>query len=149
LGALKGTKISLDLSVMQGNMPDMAYMPIGKTDQGGLRDKLLLVASAIVVCVIGVGAFWIAGESHTGPLWVFFGLNAIGFITVVGRKFPNHWKAPSFISFFLAWLLVHGIVATILAAAVPFLYWLPIFGVELFVGFLAARLLFGTPGEGT
>jgi hypothetical protein len=125
----------------------MAQVSLGK-GESGFRDRLLLVASAIIVCIIGVGAFWIAGDSHKGLLWVFFGLNTIGFAFVVGRKFPKHWKSPSFVFFFLAWLLLHGIVATTLAASVPFLYWLPIFGVELFVGFLAAYLLFGVPDGG-
>jgi hypothetical protein len=126
----------------------MVQVFLGKKGASGFRDRALLVASAIIVCVIGVGAFWIAGDSGTGPLWVFFGLNAIGFIVVVGRKFRKHWNTPSFILFFLAWLLLHGIVATMLAASLPILYWLPIFGVELFVGFLAAYLLFGAPSEG-
>jgi hypothetical protein len=126
----------------------MAQAFLGKKGENEFRDRLLLVASAIIVCIIGVGAFWIAGDSHTGPLLVFFGLNTIGFTGVVARKFPNRWKTPSFILFFLAWLLLHGIVATMLAASVPILYWLPIFGVELFIGFLAAYLLFGVPGEG-
>jgi len=111
----------------------------------GFRDRVLLVSSAILVCVIGVGAFWIADDYHANKLWVFFGLNAIGFIVVVGRKFPNHWQTPSFILFFMAWLVVHGIVAVTLAASLPILYWLPIFGVELFIGFFAAYLLFGVP----
>jgi hypothetical protein len=127
----------------------MAQAFLGKKRESGFRDSLLLVASALIVCILGVGAFWIAGDSHTGPIWVFFGLNAIGFTVVVGRKFPNRWTTPSFVVFFLVWLLLHGIVATMLAASVPIIYWLPIFGVELFVGFLAAYLLFGVlPGEG-
>jgi|SRR5690349_8825758 hypothetical protein len=127
----------------------MVQAPLGKNGASGFRDRLLLVASAIVVCIIGLSAFWVAGDSHASPLWVFFGLNAVGFVIVVGRKFPDRWKTPSFILFFLTWLFLHGIVATMLAASVPFLYWLPIFAVELFVGFLAAYLLFGLPGQST
>jgi hypothetical protein len=72
-------------------------------------------------------------------------LNAIGFIVVVGRTSPDRWKTPSFILFFMVWLVVHGTVATQLAASLPILYWLPVLGAELFIGFLAAYLLFGLP----
>ena len=115
------------------------------TSKSGFRDRVVLVASAMLVCVIGVGAFWIATDYQADTRWVFFGLNSIGFVAIVGRKFPNHWKTPSFILFFMGWLVIHGIVAITLAASLPVLYWLPIFGVELFVGFLTAYLLFGVP----
>jgi hypothetical protein len=45
----------------------------------------------------------------------------------------------------MVWLVVHGTVATQLAASLPILYWLPVLGAELFIGFLAAYLLFGLP----
>jgi hypothetical protein len=111
----------------------------------GFRDKLLLFASAILVCVIGVNAVLFAEDHHANKLSIFFGLNAIGFIAVVGRKFPKYWRNPLFILFFLVWLVVHGIVSATLATTLPILYWPPIFAAELFVGFLAAYLLFGVP----
>ena len=115
------------------------------TSKSAFRDRFVLIASALLVCVVGVGAFWIADDYQADTRWVFFGLNAIGFIVVVGRKFPNQWKTPSFILFFIVWLVGHGIVATQVAASLPILYWLPVFGVELFIGFVAAYLLFGVP----
>ena len=117
------------------------------TSKGGWRDKVALVASALLVCVVGVGAFWIATDYHVDSRGVFFVLNAVGFIVVVGRKFPDHWKAPSFVLFFIAWLVFHGLIAIQLAASVPILYWLPIFGVELFIGFLVAYMIFGVPAN--
>lgn len=105
----------------------------------------MLLASAILVCVIGVGAFWVATDYQADTRWIFFGLNGIGFVAVVARKFPNQGKDPSFILFFMVWLIAHGIIATTLAASLPILYWVPIFGVELFVGFLVADMMFGLP----
>ncbi len=101
-----------------------------------------------MVCTLGVSAFWLADDYHVNPIWLFFAFNSIGFILVVVRKFHTHPKTFLFVGYFVLWLVVHGIVVVVLMGWVPFLYWLPIIGLELFVGYLAAYRLFGLPPEG-
>ena len=123
-------------------------MPSLQTDQDKslVRDRVLLVTGALLISALGVTLFWMAddrGGSYTQ--WVFFCLNVIGFGVVVGKKFAHCWKTPKFIAFFLIWAGLHAALSTMLAVSVPVLSWLPIFAVELFLGFLVAYLLLGSP----
>jgi hypothetical protein len=110
-----------------------------------MRDKALLVGAALLVCVLGVGVFFIAIQYHVSTLWIFLAVNSIGFTIVVARQFRGYWKTVSFFAFFALWVLIHTLL--LLAALIrgPWPYWLPVFGVELFLGYLAAYWLFGLP----
>jgi hypothetical protein len=112
------------------------------------RDKLILVGSAIAVCVIGVSAFLFADNYRVNPVWLFFALNSLGFMAVVGRKFRSYSKTLPFISFFAVWLVVHAAVMIALTGWLPLAFWLPLIGLELFAGYLAAYHFFGPPPAG-
>jgi hypothetical protein len=112
-----------------------------------LWDKIVLVGSAIVVCVLGVSLFLFAINFRVNTIWVFFALNSIGFIAVVGRKFRYSSKTLPFICFFALWLVVHALVMIALTAWLPLQLWLPMIGLELFVGYLVAYQVFGLPPE--
>jgi hypothetical protein len=106
-------------------------------------DIVRLIGTAILVCVIGVGAF-IAGEIyHVNPVWLFLSWNSIWLFLILGKSFRGHFRNPQFTAFFLMWMAVHGTVVVLLMRWVRMLYWVPLIGLELFVGFLAANLLFG------
>jgi hypothetical protein len=108
-------------------------------------DRLLLVSSALLVCVVGVASFLVADAYHVSPLWPFLAYSSLALILAVGRNksFRDHWKRPAFIVFFIVWLVVHAAVVTLLLAWVSMVYLLPLICVELFVGFFFAHLLFG------
>jgi hypothetical protein len=122
-----------------------AYWQWWKMPTSMVADRGLLIGSAVLVCVIGGAAFWLADDYHMNPLWVFLAMNSVGFIWVIGRRLRSHWKKPLFIVFLVAWVAIHTAVVVVLMAWVPLLYWLPLIAVELFVGFLAAYWLFGVP----
>src|SRR5579859_5861179 len=112
-----------------------------------LWDKTLLVCAALLACVIGGAAFWLADKYHMNPAWVFLAWNSIFLIPIVGRDFRSHWKTRPFIAFFGVWMVLHGVVMVILTALIPILYWAPFIALELFVGYLFAYLLFGVPPD--
>lgn len=120
-------------------------MTYEKLPRGRVWDKLLLVGSAIFVCFVGVSAFVLADSYKLSPAWIFFGLNSIGFVAVVGRKFSSHARSVPFVTFLVIWLIVHSAVMVALTAWFPVLYWLPLIAIELIVGYLAAYRLFGLP----
>jgi hypothetical protein len=72
-----------------------------------LRDRILLVGAALLVCLIGGEAFTLADDYHINPAWVFFAWNSIFLIPIVGRRFKKpHWGNPRFIAFFGVWMVL-------------------------------------------
>ena len=118
-----------------------------KTLTSRFRDKVLLIGLALLVCIVLVSMLWLADEHHVNTVWVLLAWNSIGLVAVVGWGFRRHWRRPAFIAFFLVWLVVHAAVVTALMGWVPMLYWLPIIGVEFFIGYTAAYVLFGLPPD--
>jgi hypothetical protein len=101
----------------------------------------------MLVCVIG-GASFLAGEIyHINPAWLFFLWNSIGLFLILGKAFRRHFKNAQFTAFFLLWMAAHGTVVVLLMRRVRMIYWIPLMGLELFLGFLAASLLFGIQPE--
>ena len=46
------------------------------------KDWILLVITALLVCVAGGAAFWLADLHHVSPLWIFLLFNSIGIIAL-------------------------------------------------------------------
>ena len=106
-------------------------------------DRVRLVGAAILVCAIGCGSFLLGELYHISPVWLFLSWNSIGLFMILGKGFCGHFKNARFTAFFLLWMAVHGTVVVMLMRWVRMLYWVPLMGLELFVGFLSADLLFG------
>ena len=106
-------------------------------------DRVRLVGAAILVCVIG-GASFLAGEIyHINAAWLFLFWNSIGLFMILGKSFRGQFKNVQFTAFFLLWMAAHGTAVVLLMRCVRMTYWVPLMGLELFIGFLAANLLFG------
>lgn len=109
-----------------------------------VRDRLLLIGSALLVCVLGVGSFYFAGEYHINSLWVFFAVSSIGVIPALLRAFRGHLRRPFVIPFLTVLAIVHGLVFVCLMKwQMSVVYWFPIFIVELSAGAWAAYRFFG------
>jgi hypothetical protein len=118
-----------------------------ETATGKCRDKILLLGASLAVCVGGVGSFWLAEDYHVNPAWVFFAWNSIFLIPLVWGDFRSLLKKPYFIVFLIGWMVLHGLTIVGLMRWVSALYWIPILGVELFIGYFAAYSLFDVPPE--
>jgi|SRR5450755_924305 FtsH-binding integral membrane protein len=70
-------------------------------------DLFLLLGASLFVAVIATAAFWVADEHHVNPAWLFATGAAILFLAVVGWGYRRKFRDPVFVSFFLAWLLLH------------------------------------------
>jgi hypothetical protein len=79
-------------------------------EEGKKRSKtdfVLLLAASLFVAITGTAAFWMADEHSVNPTWLFAAGAAVLFFLVVGWGYRRKFRDPSFVSFFLAWLLVH------------------------------------------
>lgn len=106
-------------------------------------DRVLLVGAALILVVISVAAFIFADIFHVNPAWVFLAGNSVAMIPLFVRNFRGQVKRPSFLAFLAGWAIVHGFLMLALMTWVPLLYWIPVLGLEMFAGYIAARLLFG------
>jgi hypothetical protein len=111
-------------------------------------DLVLLLLAAFVLCVVGVGAFWLADRYRLNAIWVFVCWNSIILMPMFFKKFRGHLKRPSFIVFLLVWAVFHGFIVVGLMRWLPFVYCVPVILIELTLGFLVADWLFGVlPSE--
>jgi hypothetical protein len=124
--------------------PELA---LKKVSAGGCRDKILLLGAALAVCVGGVASFLFAEHYRVNPAWVFFAWNSIFLVPLVWDDFRSLLKKPSFLIFLFGWMVLHGLTIVGLMRWVDAVYWIPILGVELFIGYFAAYSLFDVPPE--
>jgi hypothetical protein len=125
----------------------MRMLPRTTTQGGLLSNGVRLFGSALALCVILFASFWFAQEHKLNLAWSFFGWSSILFIAAVGRGFRGQYRNPLFLAFFAIWTVVHGAFSVLLIGWVPMVYWLPAFGLELFLGYLVAYRLFGLPRD--
>jgi multisubunit Na+/H+ antiporter MnhB subunit len=110
-------------------------------------DLFLLVGAGLIVAAACTAAFWIADEHHVSPAWLFAAGAAVVFFLVVGWGYRRKFRDPAFVSFLLAWMLVHLLVFLLVLAYLGFLWYLPIMVLELWIGYTVAIWQFGIPPD--
>ena len=126
----------------RGVPPPGALEP-SRTSRGGCLDKILLVGAALLVCITGGAAFWLAEEYHLNPAWVFVGWNSIWLAPLFIRDFRTHLRKPAFVAFLLARALIHGLLVATLTRWMSVFAMVPILAVEFTVGLVLADYMFG------
>jgi len=110
-------------------------------------DVLLLVGASLLVAAAFTAAFWVADERHINPAWLFAAGAAVVFFLVVGWGYRRKFRDPTFVSFFLAWTLVHVLVYLLVLGYLGLLWYVPIAVLELWVGYTIAIWQFGPPPD--
>jgi multisubunit Na+/H+ antiporter MnhB subunit len=118
-----------------------------KKKRSKVLDLLLLVGAGLIVAAASTAAFWMAEEHHISPGWLFAAGAALIFFLVVGWGYRRKFRDPAFVSFFLAWTLVHVLVFLLVLAYLGFLWYLPIMLLGLWVGYTIAIWQFGPPPD--
>ena len=108
----------------------------------GCLDKFLLLGAALLVCILGVAAFWIADVYHVNPMWVFFLWNSMFLVPIFIKDFRGHLRKPAFLAFLLIWGLAHGLVVVALMRWTPISAWILGISLELVVGYVVADRVF-------
>jgi hypothetical protein len=115
----------------------------------GVRDGLLLLSLALLLCLVLVGTIALADAYHISRIWAAFALNSFGMIPLFLRAFRGHLNRPSMTPFLGVLAAIHGSVFVgVLKWRIPVLYWFPIFGVELSLGAWAAYRFYGVIPRG-
>jgi hypothetical protein len=123
----------------------MGMATLGKQD--GFRKRIvdlcLLIGSALIVCMLGVGAFIIAQIRHTNPTWVFFSLISIVFVAGVREEYRKEFRSVRFISFVCGWLVINTTVVVVVLSYLGWLYLIPALFGEQVLFYMTAYWLFG------
>jgi hypothetical protein len=102
-----------------------------------------LLGSALLVCVVGVGAFVIAEIRHTNPTWVFLSLISIGFVAFARGEYRKEFRSVRFVAFICGWLVVNVVVVVIVLGTFGWLYLILALLLEQFLFYMTAHWLFG------
>ena len=116
-----------------------------KTKRSKALGLLLLAGTGLIVAAASTAAFWMADAHHISSSWLFAGGAALIFFLVVGWGYRRKFRSPAFVSFFLAWTLVHVLVFLMVLAYLGFLWYLPVMVLELWIGYTIAIWQFGPP----
>ena len=111
----------------------------------GTLDFLFLVGSALLLAALVTASFWIADKYEINPAWIFAAQAAVVFFAVVGWGYRRRFRSPAFVSFFVAWLLLHVTFYLLILGHLGLLYYVPFVVMELWVGYAFAIWLFGPP----
>jgi len=69
----------------------------------------MLVATALLVVVVGVSTFFMVDEPHA--VWVFLGWVGVSFFAAAVRwDYRREFRSLNFVLFFLCWIAVYGLV---------------------------------------
>lgn len=106
-------------------------------------DLLLLVASALIACVVMLGAYLFVKIHHYSPLWVFFSMLSIVILAGVREEYRKEFQSPRFIFFVLGCLVINMIVIVVVATVFGWVYLIPALFIEQVVFYMSVDRLFG------
>ena len=109
----------------------------------GFRDRLLLVATALLVAVVASGSFFFAELYHVNKWFVFAAWNSILLVPRFIRDFRGQLSNYSFVAFLFAWIVIHGLLIAALLRWTTIAVAIPVLFVELTLGLFLADVAFG------
>jgi len=112
-----------------------------------LVDRLTLLGAALLLIAVGGSAFLLADKYHVSKAWVFGAWAAVFFFVIVGWGYRRKFRDPAFVSFFVAWTLVHVFLYLLVLEYLGFPWYIPIAVLELGVGYTVAISQFGPPPD--
>jgi hypothetical protein len=101
-----------------------------------------LVGAALLVSVLGVGAFVVAEIRHVNLLWIFFALLSFGFFAMARQEYRKEFRSVRFVLFVCVWLVINLGVAVVVLGSFGWLYWIPALLLEQFLFYMTAYWLF-------
>jgi hypothetical protein len=113
----------------------------------GIVDKSLLVGSALLLAVLGIGTFALGDKYRVSPVWIMGLWLGILFVAAIGRHFRAKFRRPLFMVFFIAWFSMHLLIMLLAMSFLVFPLWIPLIFLELWIGYALAFRLFGLPPD--
>ena len=102
-----------------------------------------MLGSALIVCVLGIGAFVFAELHHLNPIWVFLSLISIGFFAFAWEEYRREFRSLRFVLFVCGWIVINITVVVTILTSFGWLYLVPALLLEQFLFYMSAYWLFG------
>ncbi len=106
-------------------------------------DLCLLFGSALLFCVLMVGAYAIAEARHMSPGWVFFGGISLVFLVGVREEYRKEFRSWRFVVFVCGWAAFNLLVVVVVLGSFGLLYLIPALLLDQFFFYMTAYWLFG------
>jgi hypothetical protein len=108
-----------------------------------ILDWCFLVGTALIVCVLLLGAFLVTEVRHISPMWVFLSWVSIVFFAGVTEEYRKEFRSVRFIFFVCGWLVVNMAVFVVVLSSFGWLYLIPALLLEQVLFYMTAYWLFG------
>ncbi len=108
-----------------------------------ILDLCFLVGSALLLCVVAVGAFAVTAVRHISPMWVFLSGISLVFFVWVREEYRKEFRSVRFIFFVCSWLVINLVVVVIVLASFGWFYLMAALFLEQVLFYMTAYWLFG------
>jgi hypothetical protein len=116
---------------------------VQQRERNRIADMFYLVFAALLVCVVGVGAFLLADIWHANPLWVFFSLASLGILAGAREDYRKQFQSPRFVAFVCGWAVLNVVVFISVLGLFGWLWLVPALLLEQFLFYMTAYWFFG------
>jgi hypothetical protein len=106
-------------------------------------DVCLLVGSALLVCILGGGAFLLAEIYHVNPLWIVVSLISVVFFAGAREEYRKEFRSVRFVAFVCGWVVINAAVFILILGLLGWLWLIPVLLFEQFLFYMTAHWLFG------
>jgi hypothetical protein len=107
-----------------------------------------LIGCSLLIALLGVASFFVADVYRINPTWVMLAWLSVGFFAAVGWDYRREFRSMPFVFFFLAWVVLHSLIFTLVLGFLPWFYYVGAVFLELFAFYASASLLFGLKPPG-
>jgi phosphotransferase system glucose/maltose/N-acetylglucosamine-specific IIC component len=123
-------------------------MAEAKTTRRRLLDIAALFGASTLVVLLGLGSFFLSDWYHVDLIWPILTWMSLVFFAGIGWDLRREFGSPAFVSFFVAWLLIHSLIFVLVVGYLSWLCYALAVPVELFIFYVSAALLFGVKPPG-
>jgi hypothetical protein len=110
-----------------------------------MLDLFYLIGAAVLLCVLGAGAFIVADIYRVSPLWVMVSLISVGFFAGAREDYRKEFRSPRFVAFVCGWVVINVIVFIVLLSLFGWLWLIPALLLEQFLFYMTAYWFFDVP----
>jgi hypothetical protein len=114
-------------------------------ERSRILDLLYLIGVALLVCVLGVGAFLLADRYHVNPLWIFVCLISVLFFAGAREDYRKQFRSARFVAFVCGWVVITVGVFIVFLGLFGWLWLIPALFLEQVIFYMSAHWLFGVP----
>lgn len=110
---------------------------------GRLVNLCYLVGSALLICIVGVGASVITEVRHLSLMWVFLSGISIVFVAFAREEYRKEFRSGRFVLFVCCWLAVNVFVVVVVLGSFGWLCLIVALFLEQIAFYMTAYWLFG------